>query len=82
MLNDYGVEKKPIATHNPQANTIVQQVHQTVGNIIQTFELNDTNYLDEDDPEEGILLATAFAICATYHTTFQKSQDNWSFGET
>jgi hypothetical protein len=64
MLNDYGVKKKPITTRNPQASAIVKQVHQTIGNIIQTFELHD-NYLYEDDPWKGILAATAFAICAT-----------------
>jgi hypothetical protein len=68
MLNDYGVKKKPITTRNPQANKIVERVHQTIGNIFQTFELHD-NYLDEEDPWKGILAVTAFAIHATYHTT-------------
>jgi hypothetical protein len=34
MLNDYGMKKKPITTRNPQAKAIVEQVHQTIGNII------------------------------------------------
>jgi hypothetical protein len=68
MLNDYGVKKKPITTRNPQADAIVKRVHQTTGNIIRTFELHD-NYLDDDDSWKGILAATAFAICTTYHTT-------------
>jgi hypothetical protein len=79
MLNDYGVKKKPITTRDPQANAIVEQVHQTIGNIIQTFELHE-NYLDEDDPWKGILAATAFAIRATYHTTLQKSAGQLVFG--
>ena len=79
MLNDYGVKKKPITTRNPQANAIVERVHQTIGNIIRTFELHD-NYLDEDDPWKGILAATAFAIRATYHTTLQKSPGQLVFG--
>jgi hypothetical protein len=33
MLDDYGVKKKPITTRNPQANAIVERVHQTIGNI-------------------------------------------------
>ena len=45
MLNDYGVKKKPVTTQNLQASAIVVQVHQTIGNIMQTFELHD-NYLD------------------------------------
>jgi hypothetical protein len=72
MLNDYGVKKKPITTRNLQANAIVKRVHQTIGNIIQTFELHE-NCLDEDDPWKEILAATAFAIRAAYHTTLQKS---------
>jgi transposase InsO family protein len=79
MLNDYRVKKTPITTRNPQANAIVERVHQTIGNIIQTFELHE-NYLDEDDPWKGILAATAFAIRATYHTTLQKSPGQLIFG--
>ena len=79
MLDDYGVKKKPITTRNPQANAIVERVHQTIGNIVRTFELQD-NYLDEDDPWKGILAATAFAIRATYHTTLQKSPGQLIFG--
>ena len=79
MLNDYGVKKKAITTRNPQANAIVERVHQAIGNIIRTFELHD-NYLDEDDPWKGILAATAFAIRATYHTTLQKSPGQLVFG--
>jgi hypothetical protein len=80
MLNDYGVKKKPITTRNPQANAIVERVHQTIGNIIRTFELNE-NYLDEDDPWKGILAATAFAIRATYqHTSLQKPPGQLVFG--
>jgi hypothetical protein len=79
MLNDYGVKKKTVTTRNPQANAIVVQVHQTIGNIIRTFELHE-NYLDEDDPWKGILAATAFVIRATYHTTLQKSPGQLVFG--
>jgi hypothetical protein len=79
MLNDYGVKKKPITTRNPQANAIAEQVHQTIGYIIRTFELHE-NYLDEDDPWKGILAATAFAICATYYITLQKSPGQLIFG--
>jgi hypothetical protein len=63
MLNDHGVKKKPITTRNPQANAIVERLHQTSGNIIRTYELHE-NYLDEDDPWKAILAATAFAIYA------------------
>ena len=75
----YGVTGKPITVRNPQANAIVERVHQTIGNIIRTFELED-NYIDEDDPWKGILCATAFAIRATLHTTLQKTPAQLVFG--
>ena len=79
VRNDYGIKAKPITVRNPQANAIVERVHQTIGNIIRTFEL-ENNYLDETDPWKGILSATAFAIRTTYHTTLKKSPGQLVFG--
>ena len=70
IKNDYGLKVKPITTRNPQANAIIERVHQTIGNILRTFNIKD---LDEQDPWSGILAATMFAIKATYHTTMQAS---------
>ena len=79
LKNDYGITRKPITTRNPQANAIIERVHQVIANIIRTFELQD-NYLDEDDPWKGILSATAFAVRSTYHTTLKKSPGQLVFG--
>jgi len=79
LKNDYGIKKKPITTRNPQANAIIERVHQVIANIIRTFELQD-NYLDEDDPWKGILSATAFAVRSTYHTTLKQSPGQLVFG--
>ena len=67
---DNGIKCKPITVHNPQANATVECVHQVIGNMIRTYELED-NYLDENDPWGGILSATAFAVPSTYHTTLK-----------
>jgi hypothetical protein len=72
---------KPITVRNPQANAIVERVHQVIGNIIRTFEL-ESNYLDEDDPWKGILSATAFAVRSTFHTTLRNTPGHWSLAET
>ena len=79
MTEDYGLVCKPITTQNPQANAILERIHQVIANIIRTFELQD-NYLDEEDPWGGILAATAFAVRATYHTTLQKTPGQLVFG--
>jgi transposase InsO family protein len=79
LKNDYGIKRKPITVRNPQANAIVERIHQVIGNIIRTFELQD-NYLDEEDPWKGILSAAAFAVRSTYHTTLQKTPGQLVFG--
>jgi hypothetical protein len=79
IKNDYGIKGKPITVRNPQANAIVERVHQVIGNIIWTFELK-SNYLDEDDPWKGILSATAFAVRSTFHTSLQSTPGLLVFG--
>jgi hypothetical protein len=79
MSEDYGIKKKPITVRNPQANAIIERVHQTLGNILRTFELQNF-YLDENDPWIGILSATAFAIRSTYHTTLKATPGQLVFG--
>ena len=34
IKEEYGVTRKPITVQNPQANAIVEQIHQVIGNII------------------------------------------------
>ena len=63
-INDYRIKRKIMSTQNPQANAIVERVHQMLGNLIWSFELQDNPYLDLDDVWSGIL-AAASALCAT-----------------
>jgi transposase InsO family protein len=79
IKEDYGVKAKPITVRNPQANAIVERVHQVIGNIIRTFEL-ENNYLDETDPWKGILSATAFAVRSTFHTTLKNTPGQLVYG--
>ena len=39
--NDYGLERKPITTRNPQSNAIIERIHQTIVNIIRTFDVSN-----------------------------------------
>ena len=79
IANDYGIKGKPITVRNPQANTIVDCIHQVIANMIRTFELEE-NYLDKEDPWKGVLSATAFAVRSTYHTTLKKTPGQLVFG--
>ena len=78
--NDYGAKVKPITTRNPQAYAIVERVHQTVGNLIRTFELYDNDGIDDDDPCSGILIAVMAAMHSTYSTTMQAMPTQLVFG--
>ena len=68
--NDYGLKRKPVTTRNPQSNAIIERIHQTIGNIIRTFDVSN---IVNNDPWSGILATTIFAVRATYHTTLQAS---------
>ena len=79
LTNDYGCDVNRITTRNPQANAIVERVHQTIGNMIRTWFVNDPD-LDEKDPYSGLLTAVAFATRATVHTTMNASPSQLVFG--
>ena len=74
-----GVKTKFATTRNPQANTIVEHLHQVLANLCRTFELED-NCMDEMDPWAGILSAPAFAMRSTIHTTLNATPGQLVFG--
>ena len=67
---DYSITVKPITSRNPHTNSILERVHQTIGNIISTFKVLDM-VLKDENPWEGIFASTMFALRATVHTTTQ-----------
>ena len=79
IQNDYGIHRKPATTRNPQANAIIERAHQTIGNIIRTFEVHQSE-MTQDSPWDGILSAVMFAMRATYHTTLQATPAQLVFG--
>ena len=77
LEEEYGITKKPITKRNPQANSIIERVHQTIGNMIRTFSVHSSN---DDNPGDGILSAIAFAVRATAHTTTRATPSQLIFG--
>ena len=45
---DCGITVKPITSRNPQDNSILERVHQKIGNIIRTFKVQDMVLNDEN----------------------------------
>ena len=76
---EYVIKTKPTSSGNPQANAIIDIIHQLLGDLIRYFNLQDT-YVDDADPWMIILATAAFAVRATYHRTKQKSPCRLVFG--
>jgi hypothetical protein len=45
--NAYGIKRKDNTVQNPQANAILERMHQTTENIIRTFSKEN---IDEESP--------------------------------
>ena len=56
---DYGIIRKPITARNLQANGIIEIIHQTIENMVRTFQAHEED-LDEENPWAGILGAVMF----------------------
>jgi transposase InsO family protein len=79
IKNKYDIEAKPSSKQNPQSNAILERIHQTIGNMIRTFEI-ENQLIDKSDPWSGILSAVAWAVRSTYHTTLQLTPGQLVFG--
>ena len=77
---DYSIAVKPITSRHQHANFILERVHQTIGNIIRTFKVQDI-VLDNENPWDGILASTMFTLCVTVNTTTQHTPAQLVFGQ-
>ena len=74
-----GLTQKPSGAWNPQSNAILERVHQVLGDCLRSFNLEDQQ-LDQEDPFEKFLTASAYAIRCSYHTTLGYSPAQLVFG--
>jgi len=79
LLNDYGTVRKLITTRNPQANAMVERVHQVIGNMINTLQIKSK---DDLGPYgwNGILASVRQAVRSTVHTTTRATPTQLVFG--
>ncbi|KAG6608887.1 Pol Polyprotein [Phytophthora cinnamomi] len=73
MLESYRIQSKPTSVENPQANGVLERVHQFVGNMIRTTRIDQQAWIE-------LLPAVAFAIRATHHTKLDASPAQLVFG--
>jgi len=79
LINDYGCIRKLITTRNPQANSMVERIHQVIGNMINTLQLRDRDDLGPFG-WTGILSAIRQAVRSTVHTTTRATPTQLVFG--
>ncbi len=75
----YGIKGKPTTIKNPQANAILEHVHQVLVQMLCTAELNMAESVILDDADIFLDIA-AWAICSTYHTDIKASPGTAIFG--
>ncbi len=80
LTRDYGCNRKPITTRNPQANAMVERSHQTLHNMIRTQRMHAMDPEDQDDAWRGMLSAVSFGMRSTVHTTTRATPMQLTFG--
>jgi hypothetical protein len=85
LREEYGINRKITTSRNPQANSIVERVHQVVGNMIRTRAIKGKadlleQALDPNRPWDGVLSAVRHAVNATVHATSRATPTQLVFG--
>ena len=79
LCDSYGIKRKPTSVKNPQANAILERVHQVLGQMLRTSEIDMANSVSPDDVDV-FLDNAAWAIRSTYHTVLKASPGAAIFG--
>ena len=61
LEQEYGIMKKHASPENPEANTTIGRTHQVLGNLVRSYNLQET-YVDYADPWMVILAAADFSV--------------------
>jgi hypothetical protein len=79
LCDSYGIKHKPTTIKNPQANAICERVHQVLGTMMCTSELDMADSVEPADIDTFIDNA-AWAIHSRYHTVLTASPGAAIFG--
>ncbi len=80
LCESYGIKRKPTMVKNPWSNGILKRVHQVLGQMLRTAELDMADSVTPNDV--GVFLDNvAWAIRSTYHTVLKASPGAAIFGQ-
>ena len=80
LCESFGIKRKPASVKNPQANAILEQMHQVITTMLCTTDLDSTNIVVTRDIN-AYLTDAACAICSIYHTVLKASPGAAIFGQ-
>ncbi len=72
LCDSYGIKRKPTSVKTPQANAILERVHQVLMSMLCTAEIDMANSVAPSDID-AFLTNAAWAIRSTYHTVLKAS---------
>jgi len=79
LCDSYGIKRKPTTVRNPQANAILERVHQVIGQMLCTAEIDMAKSVVPDEVDVFID-NTTWAIRSTYHMVLKASPGAAIFG--
>ena len=80
LKNEYGIERKIITTRNPQSNSMIERIHQVVGDMLRTRDIRGKDDLDSNFQWKGVLSAVRQAVRSIVHTTTRATPTQLVFG--
>ena len=69
LLKDFAIKATCTSIKNPQANAILERIHQVIGSMLKTKDLVNVVFDVVDDPWSEILASIAFAVRCSHHST-------------
>ena len=79
LCDSYGIKRKPTSVKNPQANAILERVHQVIMTMLRTAEIDMADTVTPSDIDT-FLTNASWAIRSTYHTVLKASPGAAIFG--
>ena len=79
LCDSYGIKRKPTSVKNPQANAILERVHQVLMTMLRTAEIDMADSVTPSDIDT-FLTNASWAIRSTYHTVLKASPGAAIFG--
>ena len=81
LKNDYGITKKVITTRNPQANSMVERIHQVIHQLIHSLNVKGKTDLEKlDFGWAGVMSVMREAVHSTLCTTQRATPIQLVFG--